>query len=159
MVAYKPCPGDRSAIERLALRAEGAAGDAAPVWRAQRRPGGIAVLDMPIRSRYPGYAITDRRAGRRLDRATRYTFVATGTDGADWGGPTFSLGDLDQGLVAVGGGTVEFRDWVDSPTSCARSLGDRGLALGALVLAGAVGLGLLARWYRGRPERTPPHRV
>lgn len=141
VVAYKPCPGSDAAIEQLALYSRDDPEMA--IWEAQRQVGGIAVLDMPIRARYPGYDIIDRRTDEILDPRQRYSFTATATDGTEWGGPGFSPDDLVQGRVRIADEDLAFRDWVDSPRTCS-SFGPFAAVLTGLVVTGGAGLCLIA---------------
>lgn len=154
VVAYKPCPGSDAAIEQLALyRADD---PEHPIWEAQRQAGGNAVLDMPIRARYPGYDIIDRRTDELLDPRQRYSFAATATDGTEWGGPGFSPDELVQGKVRIADEELAFRDWVDSPRTCS-SFGLFDALLTGLVVAGVAGLLLIAlRVLTRRVHRADP---
>ncbi|HEX2574972.1 MAG TPA: hypothetical protein VHK88_01400 [Aquihabitans sp.] len=152
VVAYKPCPGDDAAIGRIELY--GSDDPETPVWVAAHRSGEVAVLDLPVVPRYPGYDITDDRPGGRLDPGQRYSFEATATDSTGWGGPGFSVDDLEQGRVRVAGQELAFAEWVDSPTSCPRLTFVDALLTG-LVVAAVAGAGLLLLrrvTRRGRPS-------
>lgn len=162
VVAYKPCPDDRAAIGSISLF--GSDDPDTPVWRATLQPDGIAVTDLPVRARYPGYDIVDRRVDEQLDPSQRYSFEATATDDTEWGGPGFAADDLRQGEVRVAGQILEFRDWVDSPTSCPRFT-SVDAASTALVVAGVVSLLLVGlrlvtrRFRRGATDPTDPLRA
>lgn len=154
VVAYKPCPGNDAAIEQLALY--GSDDPDVPVWEAQRQTEGIAVLDMPVRQRYPGYDIIDRRTDETLDPLQRYSFEATATDGAEWGGPGFFPDELVQGQVRIAGEELAFREWVDSPTACPE-FGLFDAALTGLVVAVVAGVFLIPlRILTSRAGRTDP---
>lgn len=154
VVAYKPCPGNEAAIEQLALY--GSNDPDVAVWEAQRQPDGIAVLDMPVRARYPGYDIIDRRRSETLDPLQRYSFEATATDDTEWGGPGFSVDELAQGKVRIAGEELAFREWVDSPTACPK-LGVFDAVLTGFVVAGVAALFLLVlRIFTRRARRTDP---
>ncbi|CAN5686793.1 hypothetical protein BH10ACT1_BH10ACT1_01840 [soil metagenome] len=158
VVAYKPCEDDAGlGIRRLALY--GSDDVDRPVWLARytdrQQP---AVLDLPVVERYPGYTISDRRTGGQLDPNQRYSFEATATDGTEWGGPGFRVGDLEQGKVRVAGQELAFVEWVDSPTACPK-VGFVGALLTGGVVATVAGLALLGLrrvTRRGRVGPTDP---
>lgn len=154
VVAYKPCEGTE-AIDRLALY--GSDDPTTPVWTAEHVAGEPASQELPVSPtpRYPGYVITDDRPGGELDGDVRYSFEATGTEGTEWGGPGFRVGDLEQGRVRVAGQDLAYRDWVDSPASCPE-VGVGGALLTGGVMAGIAGGALLLfRLLTRRARRAP----
>lgn len=153
VVAYKPCEGSE-AIGRLELY--GSDDPTRPVWTAVHVAGDPAALDLPVIPQYPGYTITDDRPDGELDPDQRYSFEATGTEGTEWGGPGFRVGDLVQGRVRVAGQDLAFRDWVDSPASCPE-VGLAGALLTGGVMAGIAGGALvLFRLLTRRGRRAAP---
>lgn len=156
VVAFKPCPGDDAAIGRLELY--GSDDPEAPVWTAAHLTGEVAVLELPIVPRFPGYDITDDRPSGELDPAQRYSFEATATDGIEWGGPGFAPDDLEQGTVRVAGQELEFADWIDRPATCPQFSFFDALLTGLVVaaVAGSALLVLRRITRRGRVGPTDP---
>ena len=156
VVAYKPCPGDDAAIGRLELY--GSDDPDVPVWTAAHLTGEVAVLELPVVPRFPGYEITDDRPGGRLDPDQRYSFEATATDGSQWGGPGFSPDDLEQGTVRVAGQELEFAEWIDRPSACPAFSFLDALLTGLVVASVAGGALLVLRRLtrRGRVGPTDP---
>ncbi|MCU1498904.1 MAG: hypothetical protein JWM47_2857 [Acidimicrobiales bacterium] len=158
VVAYKPCDDDAGlGLARVALY--GSDDVDRPVWLARhtdrRQP---AVLELPVVERYPGYTVTDRRTDGQFDPDQRYSFEATATDGTEWGGPGFRVGDLDQGKVRVAGQELDFVDWVDQPASCPEVTFVDALLTGLVVaaVAGSALLVLRRLTRRGRRGPTDP---
>jgi hypothetical protein len=154
VVAYKPCgdTGD-AGIGRLDLY--GSDDPEKPVWSAVHAKGQPAALDLPVVARYPGYRITDRRPGGRLDAGQKYSFDATAIDGTAWGGPGFRTGALRQGRVTVAGQDLAFAEWVDAPTTCP-NVTFGGALLTGLVVAAVAGVFLVGlRQVTARGRRAP----
>lgn len=136
VVAYKPCPESTAGLRRVTLT--GSADPDRPVWSATLAADGTAALELPVRPRFPGYEIVDRRRPGGLDPTQTYSFDATATDGSSWGGPDVRPGRLRDGRVRVGGQDLPFEEWIERPASCPR-----------VGLVGAIGTGMVVAAVAG----------
>ncbi|HEU5151338.1 MAG TPA: hypothetical protein VFU19_12620 [Iamia sp.] len=107
-----------------------------PLWSAVADDPGAARRTVPVAAEVPGYAVEDhRRDGALPDRRLRV--LVAGPDGASWGGPRFTPGDLEEGRLRVAGKDVALDEWEAEPARCPD------VGLGA-ALAGGVATAVVA---------------
>ncbi len=112
-VRAKAC-GD-GGIERVDL-VDPSAPEAA-VWSARAIDPAAARRTIPVGEAVPGYAVDDRRPDGALpDRRLRV--LVQGPGGSGWGGPRFTPGDLEDGVLRVAGQDVPLAEWEEEPARC-----------------------------------------
>jgi hypothetical protein len=123
------------------------------VWTATATSGNAATNAVPVAGSIPGYTVDDHLGAGGLVPGETYRTLVDGTDGTDWGGPTFDPADLRTDKVLVGGQRFDTTTWLaDKPSCRGRSWASVAVAavLAGLGAAAVMGLILGPLWLLRR---------